>query len=52
MGQLVEIGYYVIVMGSVLYASTQVIDGTLSPGDYGALLFYFKWIRGPRAAWA
>ncbi len=46
-GQLVEIGYYVIVMGSVLYASTQVIDGTLSPGDYGALLFYFKWIRGP-----
>ena len=46
-GQLVEIGYYVIVMGSVLYASTQVIEGTLSPGDYGALLFYFKWIRGP-----
>ena len=46
-GQLVEVGYYVIVMGSVLYASTQVIDGVLSPGDYGALLFYFKWIRGP-----
>ncbi len=46
-GQLVEIGYYMIVMGSVLYASTQVIDGVMSPGDYGALLFYFKWIRGP-----
>ena len=46
-GQLVEIGYYMIVMGGVLYASTQVIEGTLSPGDYGALLFYFKWIRGP-----
>ena len=46
-GQLIEIGYYVIVMGSVLYASTMVIDGELSPGDYGALLFYFKWIRGP-----
>ena len=46
-GQLVEIGYYMIVMGSVLYASTQVIDGVMSPGDYGVLLFYFKWIRGP-----
>ena len=46
-GQLVEIGYYMIVMGSVLYASTQVINGVMSPGDYGVLLFYFKWIRGP-----
>ena len=46
-GQLVEIGYYLIVMGSVVYASTQVINGVMSPGDYGALLFYFKWIRGP-----
>ena len=46
-GQLVEIGYYLIVMGSVVYATTQVINGVMSPGDYGALLFYFKWIRGP-----
>ena len=46
-GQLVEVGYYMIVMGSIVYAATQVIDGVLSPGDYGALLFYFKWIRGP-----
>ena len=46
-GQLVEVGYYMIVMGSVLYASTQVIEGVMSPGDYGVLLFYFKWIRGP-----
>ena len=46
-GQLVEIGYFMIVMGSVLYASTQVVKGNMSPGDYGVILFYFKWIRGP-----
>ena len=46
-GQLVETGYYLIVMGSMLYATTQIIDGAMSPGDYGALAFYFHWIRGP-----
>ena len=49
-GQIVEIGYYMIVMGCILYASTQIIDGVMSPGDYGALLFYLKWIRGPARA--
>ena len=36
-----------IVMGSVLYASTQVVQGNMPPGDYGVILFCFKWIRGP-----
>ena len=49
-GQIVEIGYYMIVMGCILYASTQIVDGVMSPGDYGALLFYLKWIRGPARA--
>ncbi len=49
-GQIVEIGYFMIVMGCILYATTQIVDGGMSPGDYGALLFYLKWIRGPARA--
>ena len=49
-GQIVEIGYFMIVMGCILYATTQIGDGGMSPGDYGALLFYLKWIRGPARA--
>ena len=49
-GQIVEIGYYMIVMAVMLYASTQIIDGVMSPGDYGALAFFLKWTRGPARA--
>ncbi|MEM7017455.1 MAG: ABC transporter ATP-binding protein, partial [Pseudomonadota bacterium] len=30
-----------------LFITTQVIDGVMSPGDFGALLFYYGWMRGP-----
>ncbi len=30
----------------IVFVTTKVIEGTMSPGDYGALLFYFSWMRG------
>ncbi len=36
-----------IVYAAVLvFITTKVIDGEMSPGDFGALLYYFGWMRG------
>jgi len=29
-----------------------IIDGVLTPGDYGALFFYFGWMRGPAVSFS
>lgn len=30
-----------------VFVISNVIDGKLTPGDYGALFFYYGWMRGP-----
>lgn len=36
----------VVYMAAILFITTGIIDGEMSPGDYGALLYYFGWMRG------
>lgn len=43
LGGLISSVVYVTV---IVYITTQVIDAKMSPGDYGALLYYFLWMRG------
>jgi|TARA_B100000315_G_scaffold43809_1_gene38755 ABC-type multidrug transport system fused ATPase/permease subunit len=42
-GGLLERSVYVLV---ILFITNNVIEGTMSPGDYIALLYYFSWMRG------
>jgi subfamily B ATP-binding cassette protein MsbA len=49
-GQFIGGSYTVIVAMVIFYTSAQIIEGTMTPGDYGALLYYFKWLRGPTRA--
>ena len=40
-------GVILVYVAAIVYVTGKVIEGTMSPGDYGALLFYFGWMRGP-----
>lgn len=42
----------VVFAGVIWFVTSHIIDGQMSPGDYGALLFYFGWMRGPAAAFS
>lgn len=46
-GQLTGLAHTLIITLVFLFVAGQVIDGVMSPGDYGALFFYFAWMRGP-----
>jgi ABC-type multidrug transport system fused ATPase/permease subunit len=37
----------VVFAGVIWFVTGNIIDGNMSPGDYGALLFYFGWMQGP-----
>ena len=49
-GQFIGGSYTIIVAMVIFYTSAQIIEGTMTPGDYGALLYYFKWLRVPTRA--
>ena len=46
-GQATGLAYTLIITGVFLFIISNIIDGNLSPGDYGTLFFYFHWMRGP-----
>jgi ATP-binding cassette, subfamily B, bacterial MsbA len=47
MGQLRGFSHTIIITGVFFFISSLVIEGELTAGDYGALFFYFGWMRGP-----
>ena len=47
-----ELAYVLIITLVFLFIITNVIDGKLTPGDFGALFFYFGWMRGPVTSFA
>ncbi len=47
MGQLRGLSHTLIITGVFFFVSSLVIEGDLTAGDYGALFFYFAWMRGP-----
>ena len=47
MGQLRSLSDAIIVIAVFFFISSLVIEGELTAGDFGALVFYFGWMRGP-----
>ncbi len=45
--QLMGLAHTLIITGVFLFVASEVIDGKMTAGDYGALFFYFGWMRGP-----
>ena len=51
-GRSKELAFQVIFITVFYVISTNIIDGSLSPGDYAAIFFYFWWMRGPADSFA
>ncbi len=46
-GQATGLAHTLIITLVFFFIISNVIDGKLTPGDFGALFFYYGWMRGP-----
>ncbi len=51
-GRSKELAFQAIFITVFFVITTNIINGQLSPGDYGAIFFYFWWMRGPADSFA
>ncbi|MDA1299392.1 MAG: ABC transporter ATP-binding protein [Proteobacteria bacterium] len=51
-GQLMGLAHTLIITAVFFFISSKVITGEMTPGDYGALFFYFAWMRGPATSFS
>ena len=51
-GRSKELAFQAIFIAVFFVITSNIIDGSLSPGDYAAIFFYFWWMRGPADSFA